>query len=138
MPAYIENEGPDFQGEYLRLRFRFAHENARKYVTKVTKTKAGPNDHRYYTPFRREFINYTDAFDISAEAKYKAAGLETAEEREIHQFCPALPRIPPNTAHRYSISPKPLNDYLYNLGGKLCITLSPSCPALFFYFRDII
>ena len=91
----MEDEGPDFLGEYLRLRFRFAHEQARRYVTKVGKIKAGPNDHRFYNPFRREFILYADAFDISAQDKYKALGLETAEDRTIEEFCPALPRIPP-------------------------------------------
>ena len=101
------------------MRFKFAHEHARRYVTKVAKVKAGPNDHRFYTPFRREFIIHADAFDISAEEKYKALGLDTAEDREIEAFCPALPRIPPNVAGRYSISSKPLNDLLYNLGGKI-------------------
>ena len=101
------------------MRFKFAHEHARRYVTKVAKVKAGPNDHRFYTPFRRGFIIHADAFDISAEEKYKALGLDTAEDREIEAFCPALPRIPPNVAGRYSISSKPLNDLLYNLGGKI-------------------
>ena len=105
------------QGEYLRRRFRVAHEQARKYVKTVAKIRVGAQDRRFQRPFKREFILNSNAFDEVARDKFEALGCDVAEEYEIHHFAPPIPPVPNNQTGRYCISPDLINGILEEMGG---------------------
>ena len=123
VPAYIENEHPEFLAEYLRRRFRVAHERARAYVKNVTKVRVGAQDRRFQRPFCREFIMTANVFDEVARDKFVKLGLETSNDPEVRMFAPQVPIIPNNLTGRYCISPDELNDYLEELGGESFSTI---------------
>ena len=118
VPAYIENEHPEFLAEYLRRRFITAHEFARRYVKQVANIRVGTQDRRFQRPFCREFVLHANVFDDLAREKFVALGLETASDPEVRKFAPPIPIIPNNLTARYCISPDELNKYLDELGGK--------------------
>ena len=122
VPAYVENESPEFVAEYIRRRFRVAHENARKYVKNESKIRVGTQDRRFQRPFLREFILNANVFDEVARDKFVQLGLDTTNDFEVRAFAPPIPPVPNNLTGRFCISPDEINAFLDEIGGKIILS----------------